>query len=372
MADTAATFQKSPLDAMHRAARAKMVPYAGWEMPLEYSGIAAEHMAVRTRAGIFDVSHMGEIEIAGKNALPAVQHLLSNDVSRLKTGQAQYSGLLTPEGTFIDDVIVYRMAPSHFMLVVNAANTAKDYAWIAEQIRQIGDAAAIDASSRYALVSIQGPAAREVLQTVATVELSELPYYGFTYGEVNGARATIARTGYTGEDGFEIFVPPAMASRVWQGLLEAGRSADVLPCGLGARDTLRLEAGMRLYGNDIDESTTALDAGLGWIVAWDKPSFIGREALVAQKTAGPQRRLVGIELIDPGIARHGHEIVDESGRAIGVVTSGTQTPFLKKSIALAYVPSALAAAGSEVVVDIRGRRARARVVKMPFYRRKVE
>ena len=349
-----------------------MVPYAGWEMPLEYSGIAAEHTAVRTRAGIFDVSHMGEIEIAGKNAVAAVQRLLCNDVSQLATGRAQYSALLTPGGTFIDDVIVYRMASSHFMLVVNAANTAKDYAWIAEQVKDLGDVATIDSSSRYALISIQGPAAEEVLQTVATVELDDVPYYGFTYGEVNSARATIARTGYTGEDGFEIFVPPAMASRVWQALLEAGRGAEVLPCGLGARDTLRLEAGMRLYGNDIDESTTVLDANLGWIVGWDKPSFIGREALVAQKKSGAERRLVGFELIDPGIARHGHEIVEESGRDVGVVTSGTQTPFLKKSIGLAYVAAPLSAVGSEILIDIRGRRARARVVKLPFYKRRTE
>jgi aminomethyltransferase len=369
MADTSTTLRKSALDAMHRAAKARMVPYAGWEMPLEYSGIAAEHMAVRTRAGIFDVSHMGEIEIAGKNAQVAVQRLLSNDVGRLATGQAQYSGLLTPEGTFIDDVIVYRMASSHFMLVVNAANVAKDYVWIAEQLKDIGDAAAIDSSSRYALISIQGPAARDVLQPVATVELSDVPSFGFTFGEVNGARATIARTGYTGEDGFEIFVPPAMASRVWQALLEAGRSADVLPCGLGARDTLRLEAGMRLYGNDIDESTTVLDAGLGWIVGWDKASFIGRDALLAQKKADPVRRLVGFEVTDPGIARHGHEVVDESGRAVGVVTSGTQTPFLKKSIGMAYVKADQATVGAEILIAIRGRQSRARVVKLPFYKR---
>ena len=347
-----------------------MVPYAGWEMPLEYSGIAAEHAAVRTRAGLFDVSHMGEIEIAGRNALSAVQRLLCNDVSRLATGRAQYSGLLTPGGTFIDDVIVYRLAASHFMLVVNAANTAKDYVWIAEQIKDVGDAAAIDSSSRYALISIQGPAALEVLQAIATVELGEVPYFGFTYGEVSSARATIARTGYTGEDGFEIFVPPAMAPKVWHSLLQAGRGVDIVPCGLGARDTLRLEAGMRLYGNDIDESTTVLDAGLAWIVGWDKPSFIGQDALVAQKKAGLQRHLVGFELIDAGIARHGYEVVDESGKDVGVVTSGTQTPHLKKSIGLAYVTPALSSVGSEILIDIRGRRARARVVKLPFYKRR--
>ena len=346
-----------------------MVPYAGWEMPLEYSGIAAEHLAVRRSAGLFDVSHMGEIEIAGKNALAAVQRILSNDASRLTNGQAQYSALLTPAGTFLDDVIVYRMAASHYLLVVNAANAAKDYAWIAEQVKDVGDTAVVDSSSRYALISIQGPAALEVLQPLATVDLEDLRYYGFTHGEVSSARAMIARTGYTGEDGFEIFVPPAMAPRVWQALLESGRSAHILPCGLGARDTLRLEAGMRLYGNDIDESTTPLDADLGWIVGWDKPSFIGREALNEIRSSGPPRKLIGFELLAPGIARHGHLVVDESGRDIGVVTSGTQTPFLKKSIGLAYVPAATATVGTEIVIDVRGRRARARIVKLPFYKR---
>jgi aminomethyltransferase len=266
MSDTTLVSRKSPLDAVHRAAKARMVPYAGWEMPLEYSGIAAEHLAVRSRAGLFDVSHMGEIEIAGKNALTAVQQLLCNDASRLNVGQAHYSALLTPGGTFLDDVIVYRMAGSHFLLVVNAANAGKDYAWIAEHAKNIGDVAAVDSSSRYALISIQGPASREVLQPLTAVDLGELRYYWFTHGEVSNARAMIARTGYTGEDGFEIFVPPNMASKVWQALLQVGRSSDVVPCGLGARDTLRLEAGMRLYGNDIDESTTVLEAGVGCIV----------------------------------------------------------------------------------------------------------
>jgi aminomethyltransferase len=369
MSDTTLALRKSPLDSLHRASNARMVPYAGWEMPLEYSGIASEHLAVRHRAGLFDVSHMGEIEIAGKNALAAVQQLLSNDASRLTAGQAQYSALLTPGGTFIDDVIVYRMGGAHFLLVVNAANTAKDYAWIAEQAKTIGDVAAIDASTRYALIAIQGPAALEVLQPLASVDLDDLGYYRFTHGEVANARATIARTGYTGEDGFEVFVPPNMASRVWQALLQSGRSADVLPCGLGARDTLRLEAGMRLYGNDIDESTTVLDADLGWIIGWNKPSFTGRDVLLKQKNEGPSKKLVGFELVDPGIARHGHAIVDEAGRDVGVVTSGTQTPYLKKSIGLAYVPAASAAAGNDLLVDIRGRRARARVVPLPFYRR---
>ena len=369
MSDTSTTLRKSPLDAIHRTAKARLVPYAGWEMPLEYSGITQEHLAVRTRAGLFDVSHMGQLEVAGKNALAAVQRLLSNDASKLAVGQAQYSALLTPGGTFVDDVLVYRLGPWHFLLVVNAANVAKAYTWIAEQLKGTDDVAVVDSSSRYALLSVQGPASLAVLQQVATVDLSDLRYYSFTHGEVNGARALISRTGYTGEDGFEVFVPPATAPSVWQALLQSGRAADVIPCGLGARDTLRLEAGMRLYGNDIDESTTVLDAGLGWIIGWSKPDFMGRDVLAAQKAQGATRKLVGFELMDPGIARHGHLVIDGSGRDVGIVTSGTQTPFLKKSIGLAYVPAAAATAGSEILIDIRGRRARARVVTLPFYKR---
>jgi len=345
-----------------------MVPYAGWEMPVEYSGISNEHMAVRTRAGVFDVSHMGQIEIAGKNALAAVQLISSNDAGALQTGQAQYSALTTPEGTFVDDMLVYRMAPSHFMLVVNAANTARAFAWISEQIKTIGDVAAIDSSSRYALIAVQGPAAREVLQPLATIELGDIGYYRFGYGEVAGARATISRTGYTGEDGYEIFVPPNAADRLWQAVLDAGRSADVIPCGLGARDTLRLEAAMRLYGNDIDETTTVLEAGLGWIIAWNKGDFIGRDRLLEQKERGLTRQLVGFEMIDRAIARHGYPVVS-GGRQIGVVTSGTQTPYLKKAIGMAYVPAELRAVGTEIEIDVRGRASKARVVRLPFYSR---
>ena len=345
-----------------------MVAYAGWDMPVEYSGITAEHLAVRTRAGIFDVSHMGEIEIAGKNALAAVQRISSNDASRLAIGQIQYAGLLTPAGTFIDDMLVYRIASSHFMLVVNAANAARDYAWIAEQVAPVGDAAVVDSSSRYALISIQGPASAETLQPLTGVDLANLRYYWYAHGEVASARAMVSRTGYSGEDGFEIFVPPNVADRVWLALLDSGRAADVIPCGLGARDTLRLEAAMRLYGNDIDESTTALEAGLEWIVAWNKDGAIGVDSLREQKAAGLSRSLVGLELIDPGIARHGYPVLRASQR-VGVVTSGTQTPFLKRSIAMAYVPSDAVTVGMELEVDIRGRAARARVVPLPFYRR---
>jgi aminomethyltransferase len=372
MTDTAgatADLRKTPLNARHRAANARMVPYAGWEMPVEYSGITAEHMAVRTRAGVFDVSHMGEIEIAGKNALQAVQRISSNDASALKVGQAQYASLMTPEGTFVDDMLVYRMASIHFMLVVNAANAAKDYAWISGHVAGIEDAAVVDSSSRYALISVQGPAALEVVQPLTGADLGGLGYYWFTHGEVANGRAMISRTGYTGEDGFEIFVPPNVADRVWQAILESGRSADVIPCGLGARDTLRLEAAMRLYGNDIDETTSVLEAGLGWTIAWEKGDFIGRDALAAQKAAGLTRKLVGFEMVDRGIARHGYPVL-AAGQRAGVVTSGTQTPFLKKAIGMAYVPVELAAPGAEIEIDVRGKTSRARVVSLPFYKRK--
>jgi aminomethyltransferase len=368
MTETAAAdLRRTPLNARHRAANARMAPFAGWDMPVEYSGIVNEHLAVRTRAGVFDVSHMGQIEIAGKDALAAVQRISSNDASVLQPGQAHYTGLLTPAGTYVDDLIVYRMAANHFMLVVNASNVAKDYAWISEQVKPAGDVAVVDSSSRYAVIAIQGPASVEVLQPLATVELSEIKPFGFAHGHVADARVTVARTGYTGEDGFEIFVPPNQADAVWRGLLESGRAVDVLPIGLGARDTLRLEAAMRLYGNDIDESTTALEAGLGWTLGWKK-DFIGREALQEQKDKGLVRKLVGFEMIDRGIARHGYPVVRD-GKHAGVVTSGTHTPFLKKAIGMAYVPIDLAPAGTGIDIDVRGRVAKARVVPLPFYKR---
>jgi aminomethyltransferase len=345
-----------------------MVPFGGWDMPVEYSGISAEHMAVRERAGIFDVSHMGEIEIAGKDALAAVQAISCNDASKLQVGQAQYSGLLTPWGTFVDDLLVYRLASSHFLLIVNASHIAIDYAHIAEHIKTAGDAVAVDASSRYALLAVQGPRAREVLQTLTGVDLASIKYYWFAHGEVANVRATISRTGYTGEDGFEILTPPGSADRVWQAVLEAGRSVDLAPCGLGARDTLRLEAGMRLHGNDIDETTTVLEADLGWIVGWKKDDFIGADVLRKQKADGVTRKLVGFEMRERGIARCGYAAFVDGERA-GAVTSGTQTPYLKKAIGMAYLPIGSTAAGTEFEIDIRGRRTRAAVVPMPFYKR---
>jgi aminomethyltransferase len=360
--------KKTPLNARHRASGAKMVPFGGWDMPVEYSGIVLEHNAVRTGAGVFDVSHMGEIEIAGKDALAAVQRISSNDASKLQVGQAQYSGLLTPEGTFVDDLLVYRLGPAHFLLVVNAGNIPKDYAWIAEHIQGIGDAVAVDSSARYALIAVQGPEAVNVLQPLTGVDLAGLKYYWFGHGEVANVRATVSRTGYTGEDGFEIFVPPQSADKVWQAILESGKAAAVIPCGLGARDTLRLEAGMRLHGNDIDETTTAVEADLNWIVGWKKDDFIGASALRAQKTSGTTRKIAGFEMLDRGIARHGYDAYLGDTK-VGVVTSGTQTPFLKKAIGMAYLPIEFTAPGTEFDVDIRGRRTRARVVPMPFYKR---
>jgi len=362
------TLKKTPLNERHRSLGARMVEFGGWDMPVEYSGIVDEHLAVRSRAGLFDVSHMGEIEIAGPDALKAVQHIASNDAAKLSRNQAHYSALMTSEGTFVDDVLTYRLADDHFMLVVNASNIIKDFNWIVRETAGIGDAAAVNTSSRYALLALQGPAAREVLQTLTGVDLAEIKYYWFTTGEVAGVRGTISRTGYTGEDGFEVFVPPASAERVWNAILQAGKPAGVVPAGLGARDTLRLEAAMRLYGNDIDETTTVLEADLGWIVGWEKASFVGADALRKQKQEGVRRKLVGFEMLDRAIARHGYDAWVEGVKA-GVVTSGTQTPHLRKAIGMAYLPVEKTEAGTEFEIDVRGRRARAQVVPMPFYKR---
>jgi aminomethyltransferase len=365
---TGAPLKKTPLHATHVALGARMVPFVGWDMPVEYSGITAEHLAVRTAAGMFDVSHMGEIEIAGKDAVAAVQHISSNDASRLQVNQAHYSALTTPDGTFVDDMLVYRFAPNHFLLVVNGSNTDKDYAWVAEHAKTAGDVAVVNSSDRYALIALQGPRTRQILQSLTGIDLAGIKYYWFAHGEIAGIRGTVSRTGYTGEDGFEVFVPPAMAPRLWDALLDAGRDAGLIPCGLGARDTLRLEAAMRLYGNDIDDTTSVLEADLGWIVGWNKGEFIGSDALRRQKAGGVTRKLVGFTMIDRAIARHGYPVVRRDEQ-VGHVTSGTQTPFLKKAIGMAYVPTHMAAPGTEFEIDIRGRRAKAIVVELPFYKR---
>ncbi|HJU44836.1 MAG TPA: glycine cleavage system aminomethyltransferase GcvT [Vicinamibacterales bacterium] len=364
-----ASLKKTPLHASHLALGARMVPFGGWDMPVEYSGITAEHMAVRTAAGMFDVSHMGEVEIAGKGALEAVQHITSNDAAKLQIGQIQYSGLTTPQGTFVDDLLVYRFGPSHYLLVINAGNIEKDVAWIMARAREASpEVGVIDSSNRYALIAIQGPASQKILQQLTAIDLPSIKYYWFAHGEIAGVRGTVSRTGYTGEDGFEVMVPAAMGTRVWDALLQAGKPLGMIPAGLGARDTLRLEAAMRLYGNDIDDTTTVLEADLGWIVGWSKAEFLGRDVLHQQKASGVTKIMVGLEMVDRAIARHGHPVL-HNGQQVGIVTSGTQTPFLKKAIALAYVPPALQAPGTELDVDIRGRKAKAVVVPLPFYKR---
>jgi len=365
-ASTAPLF-KTPLNTRHRALGARMVPFGGWDMPVEYSGITNEHMAVRNQAGLFDVSHMGEIEIAGRDALAAVQRVTTNDASRLAVGQAQYSALTTPAGTFLDDVLVYRLAADHFLLVVNAGHDASAYAWITEHVKDFGDVAVVNSSSRYALLAVQGPAALSIVQELTTVDLSAIKYYRFAHGEVAGVRSMISRTGYTGEDGFELFVPPQSAERLWNTLLETGGAAGLIPIGLGARDTLRLEAGMRLSGQDIDDTTTVLEADLGWIIGKNKIEFIGRDALEKQKAAGLTRKLVGFEMMAPGIGRTGYPAFAAGG--LGRVTSGTQTPLLRKAIGFAYLPIAATTPGSEFEIEIRGRRTPARVVETPFYKR---
>lgn len=365
----AAALKKTPLNARHRAHGARMVEFGGWDMPVEYSGIVDEHMTVRTKVGLFDVSHMGQIELAGADALAAVQWISSNDASRLAVGQIHYSALTTPEGTFVDDILVYRMADQHFMLVVNAGNIMKDHQWITAKVAERGgDVSVVNASPRYALIAVQGPDAERVLQALTAIELAGIKYYWFAHGEVAGVRVMVSRTGYTGEDGFEVFVPPAQAERVWNALLDAGEAFGIKPAGLGARDTLRLEASMRLCGSDMDEQTSVVEAGLSWIVGWKKDAFIGSDRLRAQKAGSLDRRLVGFEMRDRAIARHGHAVMDGDTQ-VGVVTSGTQTPFLKKSIGLAMVPLALSAPGTALTIDIRGRRVQAEVVPEPFYKR---
>lgn len=344
-----------------------MVPFGGWDMPVEYSGIVNEHLTVREKAGLFDVSHMGQVEVAGKDALAAVQKISSNDAAKLSIGQAQYSALTTPEGTFVDDLLVYRLATDHYLLVINAGEIPKKYKWIADHTREVGDVAVVNSSSRYALLAVQGPAAVEIVRRLTSVDLDAIKYYWFAHGEVASVRSMISRTGYTGEDGFELFIPPASAERVWNAILEAGADLGIVPVGLGARDTLRLEAGMHLSGQDIDETTTVLEADLGWIVGWKKADFIGKAALEQQKSTGVARKLVGFEMLAPGIARHGYKAFTSAGE--GIVTSGTQTPLLKKAIGFAYLPVAATPLDTEFEIDIRGRRVPARVVPRQFYKR---
>jgi aminomethyltransferase len=353
---------------VHRESGAKMVPFGGWEMPVEYSGLISEHMAVRKAAGLFDVSHMGQFEVEGAGALRFLQRTTSNDVARLSDGQAQYSALPTPSGGPVDDVIVYRRSADRYLLVVNAGNIQKDWEWLRGQGPE--DCTLADKSDSYALLALQGPLAQEILQPLTPLDLTGVKFYHFGVGEIDGRPATIARTGYTGEDGFEIFVSPEHAEPLWRKLVESGRDKGLSPAGLGARDTLRLEARMCLYGNDMDESTTLVEAGLGWIVCLDeaKGDFPGKALLAEQKAGGPPRKLAGFEVTGRGIARHGYPVYLDD-EAVGTVTSGTYAPFLQKNIGLAYLPAARSAVGTEFEVEVRGRRLPARVVPTPFYKR---
>ncbi|HVP63368.1 MAG TPA: glycine cleavage system aminomethyltransferase GcvT [candidate division Zixibacteria bacterium] len=373
------SIRKTALNRIHRHMGAKMVEFNGWDMPVEYpatatrksGGLVAEHLAVRHSVGIFDVSHMGDIRLVGPQALAAVQRMTMNDASKLTIGQAQYSALLYPEGTFVDDVIVHRLGENDYLLVINAGTREKDYDWVSGQARGF-DCVVQNLSDDYTQIAIQGPNAWRALQKLTDVDLTQIKFYWFTHGTVCGLPNTmIARTGYTAEDGFEIYVPAdeGVSEMVWNAIMEAGEEFGLLPCGLGARNTLRLEGALSLYGHEISDSITALEAGLTRFLKFDKGYFTGREALEQQRADGLKRTLVGLEAIERGIPRDGYKVCDTEGNEIGFVTSGSPAPFLKKNIALAYVPPNFAAPDSVVAVEIRGQLVKCKVVAIPFYKR---
>ena len=374
------TVRKTALNAVHRQMGAKMVEFNGWDMPVEYPasigcGIVAEHMAVRTGVGIFDVSHMGDIRLAGREALAAVQHISMNDASRLAIGQAQYSALLYPQGTFVDDVIVHRLGEDEYLLVINAGTREKDFNWVRDNVRDNTrpfDCKVEHLSDDFTQIAIQGPKGVDVLQQLTDADLSAVKFYWVTRGTVCGLKGVLmGRTGYTAEDGFEIYIPSdeETSARVWYEILAAGKKFGAVPCGLGARNTLRLEGKLPLYGHEISDTINVWEAGLDRFCKMDKPDFIGRAALETAKAGGLKKTLVGLEMVDRGIARDGYKVLDEGGREIGYVTSGSPAPFLKKNIALAYVPPGQAAVGTIVKVEIRGQGVNAKVVPAPFYKR---
>ena len=370
--------RRTPLHATHHIHKARMVDFGGWDMPVQYAGLIAEHMAVRTGVGLFDVSHMGDIQLRGPNSLAAVQKLLMNDASKLQTGQAHYSAMLYPNGTFVDDVVLHKLGENDFLIVINAGTREKDVQWVRSVIGGMSGVHVMDVSDYYTQLAIQGPRAKDTLQKLTKTDLSPIKNYWFTWGEVAGCHnVLIARTGYTGEDGFEIYIPAdePTSSRVWGEVLAAGEEFGIVHCGLGSLNTLRLEAAMALYGHEISDTITVFEAGLNRYCKLDKGTdFVGREAL--QKIAdagGPARRLVGLEMLDRGIARDGYTVTSLDGAAglnhIGEVTSGSPAPFLKKNIALAYVPVEYSGIGTELGVELRGQSARAQVVPTPFYKR---
>ncbi len=368
------TVRKTALNPIHRQMGAKMVEFNGWDMPVEYpsaGGIIAEHNAVRNGVGIFDVSHMGDIRLAGSEALAAVQHISMNDASRLAVGQAQYSALLYPEGTFVDDVIVHRLGEDEYLLVINAGTREKDFNWVRDNTRQF-NCKVEHLSDDFTQIAIQGPKGVSLLQKLTDADLSGVKFYWVTRGTVCGLKnILIARTGYTAEDGFEIYVPAdeSTSALVWNKVLEAGKEFGAVPCGLGSRNTLRLEGKLPLYGHEISDTINVWEAGLDRFCKMEKPEFIGRTALEKTRADGLKRTLVGLEMVERGIARDGYKVLDDSGREIGYVTSGSFTPFLKKSIALAYLPPEFAPLGSIVKVEIRGQGVKAQVVPTPFYKR---
>ncbi len=373
---TTPTVRKTALNAAHRALGARMVEFNGWDMPVEYpasigGGIIAEHMAVRTGVGIFDVSHMGDIRLAGPEALTAVQHISMNDASRLAIGQAQYSALLYPQGTFVDDVIVHRLGEDEYLLVINAGTREKDFNWVRDNTSQF-DCKVEHLSDDFTQIAIQGPKGVNLLQKLTDADLSAVKFYWVTRGKVCGLpNVLMGRTGYTGEDGFEIYIPSdeATSVRVWNEILEAGKEFKAVPCGLGSRNTLRLEAKLPLYGHEISDTINVWEAGLDRFCKMEKPDFIGRAALEQSKSGGQKRMLVGLEMMERGIARDDYKVQDLSGREIGYVTSGSPAPFLKKNIALAYVPPEFGGLGQELKVEIRGQGVKAMVVPTPFYKR---
>jgi aminomethyltransferase len=373
----AAPLKKTLLNATHRALKAKMVDFGGWDMPVEYpcpgGGLIAEHMAVRTAVGLFDVSHMGEIQFRGPGSLAAVQHITMNDASKLKDGQAHYSALLTPQGTFVDDILVHRLGENDYMLVVNAGTKDKDYAWIRQQVGKFPSIHISDYSSYYSQLALQGPRSLETLQKLTKVDLAAIKNYWFTWGALAGVpNVMIARTGYSGEGGFEVYVPAdeGITVKTWNALLEAGAEFGIRPCGLGARNTLRLEAGMSLYGHEISDEINVLEAGLERWLKLDKGEFIGRDALLAvQAAGGPKRKIIGLEMVERGIGRDGYSVLSLAGEVVGNVTSGSPAPFLKTNIAMAMVSASVAASGEDVLVDVRGNRVRAKQVPLPFYKR---
>jgi aminomethyltransferase len=343
-----------------------MVNFGGWDMPVEYSGILAEHEAVRTRAGLFDVSHMGELEITGPEAEKLVQWVSCNNATKLAIGQIQYSGLMTSAGTFVDDLLVHKISPTHFLLCVNASNQDADFAHIVANNKF--DTRVENTGPSYTQLAIQGPRSAEILQPLTPVDLSAIRYYHFAFGKVSGIDCLIARTGYTGEDGFELYFDPQFSENMWDVLMDAGKPFNMIPCGLGARNTLRLEAGMCLYGHEIDEKTTPWEAGLAWICKMEKAPFLGSDVLAKQKQDGLPRKLVGFEMLDKRIGRDGYPI-SIGGREVGAVTSGCPSPYLKKNIGMAYVPPTSAALGTGIDINIRGQAAAARIIPLPFYKR---